>query len=174
MTYPSDAEPRGRRPLAPPAIPLTLFAATLAFAAAIALTNADTVVAKAFAVALDAPATAAGDAGTRAPLVAGSEEYWLMRGRKDRRAGIEPATWSAPAMRFAVGDRITITSGGSERVLEVVEVADAADVTRIDTGAAGARQLLVTCRDATSGDGRLVRFLTDPGRPDGATPERTL
>jgi hypothetical protein len=154
-------------------------AAALGTAFAIAFTNADAVVARGFAAALEDAALTGAMPPSAGPLVAGSEEYWLTKAHKDGHAEgeIEPAAWSPPsaALGVAVGDRITITSGGAARILEVVEIAAVnASVTRIDTSEAPGGELLVTCRDTGAGDGRLVRFLTysEPAAP--AHPERTL
>jgi hypothetical protein len=159
----------------------TLLVAALATGFGIALTNAEGLVAKGFTTALSASGGAkAGVAGNEA-LVAGSEEYWLDSPGEDGKAigRLEPAAWSAQApLGVAVGDRITITSNGSQRALEVVGVADVpAGVTRIETGKAAGKQVLVTCRDPSGAQGgQLVRFVTYTGQsaPSATKPARAL
>ncbi|MCC7253753.1 hypothetical protein, partial [Hyphomicrobium sp.] len=86
-------------------------------------------------------------------------------------AALEPAAWSATplAASLSVGDRITISSGKGERVLEVVAIAEvepAPVVTRAAGAPPPARKVTVTCRDTSSPDGQLVTFEV----PADATP----
>jgi hypothetical protein len=155
-----------------------LLAAALATGLGIALTNAEGLVAKGFTTALSAPAGGKAGAPGSEALVAGTEEFWLAGpGRRGGASGrIEPAAWSAQsALGVAVGDKITIASGKSQRILEVVGVSELpASVTRIetDTAAAGSRQVLVTCRDTGGGqDGELVRFVSYAGPATTTTAE---
>ena len=72
--------------------------------------------------------------------LSGSEEFWLDR------AGAKSAVALTKAV--AVGDRITITSGGLDKSLDVVGIKDvSSQVTHIDTGGSRSHLLLVTCRD---------------------------
>jgi hypothetical protein len=88
------------------------------------------------------------------PAVAGSEQFWLTHVVHD--AGALPL-----AKPVAVGDRITITSGGRERILNVVTI-DKLDSSLILTSSEQpARLLLVTCRDETDPEARPVRFLIE-------------
>jgi hypothetical protein len=167
---------------APAVTACALLVAALATGLGIALTNAEGLVAKGFTTALAAPSgNKAGAPGSEA-LVAGTEEFWLAAPGRGGNAGgrLEPAAWSAQvALGVTVGDRITIASGGSQRILEVVGVAEVpASATRIETGKAPAgNQVLVTCRDTSSDQGgQLIRFLTSTGPSAGsaAKPPRTL
>ena len=173
----------GRMLPAPAVTAGTLLVAALATGLGIALTNAEGLVAKSFTTALSAPSGhQAGAPGSEA-VVAGTEEFWLAGpGRDGSAAGgrIEPAAWSAKAaLGVTVGDKITIASGGSQRVLEVVSVAELpASVTRVETDkASGGHQVLVTCRD-TSGDqgSELIRFVSyaGPNAGSAAKPPRAL
>jgi nucleotide-binding universal stress UspA family protein len=89
------------------------------------------------------------------PVVAGSEEFWLTHLVHDG----SPAT----AKPVAIGDRITISSGGRDRVLHVV------DIDRIDSQVMPVSSersgplLLVTCRDASQPQARPIRFLIEAG-----------
>jgi hypothetical protein len=172
-----------RRFPAPAVTAGTFLAAALATGLGIALTNAEGLVAKSFTTALSSPSGhKAGAPGSEA-VVAGTEEFWLAGPGKDGRAGgrIEPAAWSAQAALgvVAVGDKITIASGGSQRVLEVVSVADLpASVTRVETDkASGGHQVLVTCRDTSGEQGsELIRFVSyaGPNAGSAAKPPRAL
>jgi hypothetical protein len=136
----------------------------LAIGVAVAAANTEHIVERSFLSALKVAGGGASSPRDRA-LVAGSEAYWLGHGRANAAPGarVEPAAWSAPKrLGVVVGDRITIGSGSSERVLEVVAIADVpASKTQIETGEASGHQLMVTCRDASSRDGGLVRFMID-------------
>ncbi len=157
------------RLLPAPAVTAGAFlAAALATGLGIALTNAEGLVAKGFTTALSASSGhKAGAPGSEA-VVAGTEEFWLAGPGRDGTAGgrIEPAAWSAQAaLGLAIGDKITIASGKSQRVLEVVSMTDLpASVTRVETGkVAGGHQVLVTCRDTSREGGELVRFVSYSG-----------
>lgn len=141
----------------------------LAGVGVIATANTEAVVAKRFTTALEAPLQEATTAEVKAnggPLVSGSEAYWLAeRQRLDRDgASVEPAAWSAPmAAGLAVGDRFTIPGGKSDRVLQVIAIADvepAPGTLQTGTGSSG-RQIAITCRDlsAADGHGQLVTFV---------------
>jgi hypothetical protein len=159
----------------------TFLAAALATGLGIALTNAEGLVAKSFTTALSAPSGHKAGAHGSEAVVAGTEEFWLAGPGRDGAGGrIEPAAWSAQAaLGVAVGDKITIASGGSQRILEVVSVTEIpASVTRVETDkASGGHQVLVTCRD-TSGDkgGELIRFVSyaGPNAGSAAKPPRAL
>ena len=85
----------------------------------------------------------------------------------------------------AVGDRITINSGGRERVLHVVNVDKLDSSIVLTSSERPARLLLVTCRDQANPKARPVRFLIEadessrpcprprppaPSRPRSASP----
>jgi hypothetical protein len=94
-------------------------------------------------------------------VAAGSEEFWLSRARDP---ATRPVSWSRP---LAPGDRISIETGGAGRSLEVVEVRDlTAGLQDVDTAPAR-RVLLVTCRDAQHGDGRITRLLVETDEAAG-------
>lgn len=146
---------------------LALFA--LAGVGVIATANTEAVVAKHFTTALEAPAQPAAAAvkADRA-LVSGSEAYWLTERQRldDEGASVEPATWSAPtAAGLTVGDRFTIPGGKSDRVLQVIAIADVepAPGTLQTGGSAPGRQVAITCRDLSAADedghGQLVTFV---------------
>lgn len=141
----------------------------------IATANTEAVVAKRFVAALENPvaqrtpdrvAEADGD-----KLVSGSEAYWLAERQRIEADGasVEPATWSAPlAAGLSVGDRITIPNGKTERVLQVVAIADvepAPGSLQTGNGTPSLRQIAITCRDlsANGHDGQLVTFVVPAG-----------
>ena len=89
------------------------------------------------------------------PVVAGTEEFWLTHLVHD--AG------NVASKTVAVGDRITISSSGTQRVLNVVTI-DPLDSQVLP--ASTERQtplLLVTCRDEAEPEARPVRFLIEAG-----------
>lgn len=146
------------------------------FGLGIATANTEAVVAGRFTAALEAaPRQTVADIAVGKPLVSGSEAYWLAEKRRHENAGaaLEPAAWSAApfAAGLSVGDRITISGGKTERVLEVVAVADnePASAAGSRRAEAGARKLVVTCRDVSTPDGRLVTFEVLTETPSGAT-----
>jgi hypothetical protein len=123
-------------------------------AAAVSLGNGDAVVEHGFERAIaklgdKAPSKKA------LPVVAGSEEFWLTHVVHD--AG---ATATKPV---AVGDRITINSGGAERVLHVVTVDRLDSHVLPISSERPSPLLLVTCRDAAEPEARPVRFLIESG-----------
>jgi hypothetical protein len=128
-------------------------------AAALSLGNGDAVVERGFERALASMADRTDGAESKAPAiagpaVAGSEQYWLTHVVHDPSA--MPAT-----KPVAVGDRITITSGGRDRVLHVVTI-DMLDSSLLLTSSQRpARLLLVTCRDQANPESRPVRFLIE-------------
>jgi hypothetical protein len=105
-----------------------------------------------FTAALAAPAASI---NTTPNPVAGSEAYWLGQdfGGPAPEARIQPVVWSPPVSR---GEKIVVGAGAEARTLEVtkVELIEAL-TTRIDIS--GPR-LLVTGRDITAGDGRIVEI----------------
>jgi len=123
-------------------------------AAAVALGNGEAVVERGFQRAI---ADMDGKAAPRRPLpvIAGSEEFWLTHVVHDA-GGIA----SKPV---AVGDRITIASNGTQRVLNVV------NIDRLDSNVLPISSerpmplLLVTCRDEANPHNRPVRFLIEAG-----------
>jgi hypothetical protein len=120
--------------------------------AALTLGNGDAVVERGFERALATMDD--GDATNRAaPAIAGSEQYWLTHVVHDANP-----VFTKPV---AVGDRITINSGGRERVLNVVTVDKLDSSIVLASSERPAQLLLVTCRDQANPNGRPVRFLLD-------------
>jgi hypothetical protein len=134
--------------------------ATLAFAAvglgaaAVSIGNGESVVERGFQRAI-ADMDSKASPGKPLPVVAGTEEFWLTRLVHD----------AAPAVTkpVAVGDRITISSNGRERVLNVVTV-DKLDSQVLPISSEHPTPLLlVTCRDQADPNSRPVRLLLEAG-----------
>jgi hypothetical protein len=123
-------------------------------AAALTLGNGDAVVERGFQRALATMADRPDGAKAAAPAIAGSEQYWLTHVVHD--AG-------APLLTkpVAIGDRITINSGGRDRILDVVTIDKLDSALILASSERPARLLLVTCRDQADPDGRPVRFLIE-------------
>ena len=122
-------------------------------AAALILGIGDGVVERGFERALASRADRPNIEKAAGPTIAGSEEFWLTHVVHDA---------STPFTKpVAVGDRVTITSGGREQVLHVVTV-DKLDSNIIPISSERpTRLLLVTCRDEARPDARPVRFLIE-------------
>jgi hypothetical protein len=134
-------------------LPVAMLAVAAAGVAVGALTlgNGDAVVERGFERAL------ASMAKQSAPDVAAADAIAqkLLLKRVVHNAG---ATFTKPV---TVGDRITITSDGTERILNVVTV-DKLDSSIVPTSAEHPTQLLlVTCRDEAKPEARPVRFLIE-------------
>lgn len=135
----------------------------------IATANTEAVVAERFAAALEVePAQRTQTrqvAAVEEKLISGSEAYWLAetKGLGADGASVEPATWSAPfAAGLSVGDRISVPNGKTERILQVVAIADVepAPGTLQTRATASGRQIAVTCREiSANGKGQLVTFV---------------
>jgi hypothetical protein len=121
--------------------------------AALSFGNGDAVVERGFQRAL---ASMDGSDGTKrtAPAISGSEQFWLTHVVHDASA----AVFSKPV---AVGDRITISSGGHDRVLDVVTIDKLDSALVLASSERPARLLLVTCRDQSNPDAKPVRFLLE-------------
>ncbi|PPD26778.1 MAG: hypothetical protein CTY20_13765 [Hyphomicrobium sp.] len=145
------------------------------------LGNADTLVARGFAAALETGSGGvmsppAGDPGAALAQLSGSEEFWLDNATLPE--GSQPASWAKPV---TLGDRITISSGGRFRVLDVVEIQavsggmDTNGMFGGNTKVAGSeRLLLVTCRDPQAPDAHPVRFVIEGDQlPDDQRVART-
>jgi hypothetical protein len=134
-----------------PVAALGLVAAGVGIAAT-TLGSSDTVVERGFARALASRAEQPADTRIAAPAVSGSEQFWLTHVVHDGTPFTKPV---------AVGDRVTITSGGRERILHVVTV-DKLDQKIVPISSEHpTRLLLVTCRDQADPDSRPVRFLIE-------------
>lgn len=120
--------------------------------AAMTLGSSDTVVERGFERALASRAEQ--PVSTKiAPAVAGSEQFWLTHVVHDAGAPVTKP--------IAVGDRVTIASGGHEQVLHVVTV-DKLDSQIVPISSERpTRLLLVTCRDQANPESRPVRFLIE-------------
>ena len=145
----------------------TLAVATAGVAvAALTLGNGDAVVERGFERALASMAKRSAPEGASADAL-GAQKLLLKHVVHD--AG---ATFTKPV---TVGDRITITSDGNERILNVVTV-DKLDSSIIPTSSERPTQLLlVTCRDEAKPEARPVRFLieADEELPALSTAKRT-
>lgn len=175
------------RRFALPTIPTALTGAGLAMLAVlgigIASTNTDAVVAGRFTAALEAtPREANVDLAAKAdaPLISGTEAYWLEKRRHEAAgAAIEPAAWSAPFIgNVTVGSRITVSVGKDEHLFEVVAVTDVAPTSgtaaEIRNGRAE-RRIAITCRDLSTPDGQLLTFEATVGAaPAGMKSARVL
>ncbi len=129
------------------------FAAAGLGAAAVTLGNGEAVVERGFKRAI---ANMDGQSAIRPlPVVAGSEEFWLTH-------VVHDAAFT-PTKPVAVGDRITINSGRSERVLSVVTIDKLDSQVLPASSERPAPLLLVTCRDETNPQARPVRFLIEAG-----------
>jgi hypothetical protein len=135
-----------------PVAALVVAAAGLS-AAALMLGNGDAVVERGFERALASMADQPQSAKTTASGLAGNGQFWLTHVVHD--AG---ATFTKPV---AVGDRITIASGGRERNLRVVDVAKLDSSIVPASSERPAPLLLVTCRDEASPTSRPVRLLIE-------------
>jgi len=121
--------------------------------AATTLGSSDKVVERGFERALASRAEQPSTTKIAPPAIAGSEQFWLAHVVHDT---------SPPFTKpVAVGDRVTITSGGHEQVLHVVTV-DKLDSQIVPISSERpTRLLLVTCRDQANPDSRPVRFLIE-------------
>jgi hypothetical protein len=120
-------------------------------AAALTLGNGDAVVERGFKRAF----AAMGDRheAARTGDVAGNGQFWLTH--------IVHDVGAAATKPVAVGDRITIASGGRERILRVVDVAKLDSSIVPASSERPAPLLLVTCRDEASPASRPVRLLIE-------------
>lgn len=123
-------------------------------AAAVALGNGEAVVERGFERAI-ADGSGKSTPTKVLPVIAGSEEFWLTHLVHDSGAsGAKPV---------AVGDRITIASNGTQRILNVVTV-DRLDSQVLPTSTERPTPLLlVTCRDEANPQARPIRFLIEAG-----------
>ncbi len=122
----------------------------------LAFANTDALLERGFerAIARSAPSP---DAAPGVETASGTEDFWLRKPLGD--GPIVPVS----VKQIAVGDRVTVNSGGAARVLEVVAVnAMRAGLARAVFGGHANGLAVVTCRDTAQGqDGPLVRFVFD-------------
>ena len=137
-----------------PVAVLVLAAAGLG-AAAVCVGNGEGVVERGFQRAIADLDAKSPTPASRQPVVAGTEEFWLTHLVRDQGA--------LSAKPVSVGDRITISSNGHDRVLNVVTI-DKLDshVLAVSTDRP-TPLLLVTCRDEGNPNARPVRFLIEAG-----------
>ncbi|MFA5899130.1 MAG: hypothetical protein WC829_08455 [Hyphomicrobium sp.] len=124
-------------------------------AAAVALGNGEAVVERGFQRAI-ASMDGKSTSNRAMPVIAGSEEFWLTHVVHD--AGSPTA-----AKPVTVGDRITISSKGNQRVLNVVTVDRLDSQVLPISSERPTRMLLVTCRDEANPQSRPIRFLVEDG-----------
>ena len=126
-------------------------------AAALNLGNGDVFVERGFTRAFASMADKTGEAanlGKGTDVIIGASEQLRVT-----RAAHDPAAVFAKPV--AIGDRITIASGGRERILHVVKV-DQLDSAIVPTSSGHpAPLLLVTCQDEANATARPVRFLIE-------------
>jgi len=123
--------------------------------AAFTLGNSDAVVERGFQRALAELADDQKAAPGKLTTVAGSEDFWLTHVvHKNLPVTVKPV---------AIGDKVTISSSGRERVLRVVSI-DELDSKIIPISSSSSRPerlLLVTCRDEANPNGRPVRLVIE-------------
>ncbi len=124
--------------------------------AALSFGNGDAVVERGFQRALASMDGSDGNKHAAPAIISGSEQFWLTHVVHDASA----AVFSKPV---AVGDRITISSGGHDRVLDVVTIDKLDSALVLASSERPARLLLVTCRDQSNPDAKPVRFLLEAG-----------
>jgi len=133
--------------------------ALVGLGAAMTLGNGDAVVERGFQRALAEMADGQ-SASARSTVVVGSEDFWLTHVVHND----SPIT----AKPVAIGDKVTISSGGRERVLNVVDIDELdSKIIPISTSSRPARLLLVTCRDEANPKGRPIRLVIEE---DDASP----
>lgn len=122
-------------------------------AGAFLTTNSETLLRTSFSTALGTPPAAA-QRIAKAPPISGSEDFWLSAMRAE---GGAPITKTV-----SVGDRISMSLGGTERTLEVAGVAEfTPKVTEIDTTQGPSRFVLVTAKDSANAAARPIRFVME-------------
>jgi len=152
-----------RRALRLTNIPIAALGLALAGLGGVALTlgNSDAVVERGFERALAKMSNGQDGPAGKSTTVAGSEDFWLTH--------VDPKGSPLTAKPVAIGDRVTISSGGRKRVLRVVEI-DELDSKIIPVSSSSprpARLLLVTTQDESDRNAHPIRFLIDE---DDASP----
>lgn len=139
-------------------VPFSLagLAAVAVMLAGLAAANTDVLLERGFARALERGASPV-DSAPRLETASGTEDFWLRKPPHD--APFLPAS----VKPVAVGDRVTINSGGTARVLEVTNVgALVRGFAPAVFGDLANGLIVVTCRDIAKGpDAPPVRFVFD-------------
>jgi len=88
--------------------------------------------------------------------VAASEDFWLGHAA---RSGATPVAWT-DALR--IGDQVTVSTKGVERVLQVVRIdAFPVGITKVDTRTGPGSTSIVTAREVGKADGLIMRFVME-------------
>lgn len=146
-----------RRALRLTNLPVAILGLALALVGGVALTlgNSDAVVERGFQRALAEITDAQNSAAGTSSAIAGSEDFWLTH--------VVHKNAPLAAKPVAIGDSVTISSGGRERVFRVVDI-DELDNKIIPISSPSsrpARLLLVTCRDEANPNARPVRLVIE-------------
>lgn len=138
------------------ALPIAVLAsaATGLGAAAVTIGNGESVVARSFQTAIadmdeQTPSPVRGG-----PVVAGTEDFWLSN---------VAHVGALDAKPVSIGDRITISANGRDRVLNVVTVDRVIDnnITPVSSAERPTQLLLVTCRDESNPRAQPIRFVIE-------------
>jgi hypothetical protein len=135
-----------------PVLALGLVAAGFS-AVALTLGSGDAVVERGFERALASMATQPSVPQKTATMMDESAPFWL------RHVVHKPG--SSHTKPLAVGDSITINSGGRERILNVVDVAKLDSAVLPASSGRSTPLLLVTCREEANPEARPVRLLIE-------------
>lgn len=153
------------------ALPIAVLAsaATGLGAAAVSIGNGEGVVVRGFQNAIADMDVQTASAARVGPVVAGTEDFWLSNVAHN--AALE-------ARPVSIGDRITISANGRDRVLNVVTVDRVIDNNVVPVSSTGrpTQLLLVTCRDESNPRAQPVRFVIEAGQemPDVSSAARTI
>lgn len=154
-----------------PSLILLSATAALALCGTVLSTSSETLLRSSFASALSPEAPArTGTEVAKAPPVAGSEDFWL----SGMAAALRPVGHGPIAKGVAVGDKITLTFGGTKRTLLISAVEDVGvSMTQVDTAQAPSRVVMITAREAKDG-ASPVRFMMEiAGEPAPVLTKRT-
>lgn len=95
------------------------------------------------------------------PFAAG-EDFWLGGAHRNKSIAnaVKPASWGGPV---AVGDQITVSAAGGQRVYEIVAITELANegVTHIAHGAPQSGLLLVTALRKDTSPAQHIRFVVE-------------
>lgn len=153
------------------ALPIAVLAsaATGLGAAAVSIGNGEGVVARGFQSAIAHMDVQTASAARVSPVVAGTEDFWLSN---------VAHVGALDAKPVSIGDRITISANGRDRVLNVVTVDRVIDNNVVPVSSAGRPTplLLVTCRDESNPRALPVRFVIEAGQemPDVSSTAKTI